>query len=61
MRQHMARLQDIFAAILRERDYQDAKWGTIEEHGHEVGGWLTILPAYRVPILETQAACFSWR
>lgn len=33
----------VIAAIGMERAYQDAKWGTIDEHPHDVGGWLTIM------------------
>lgn len=41
-REALAR-RGVFAAIGRERDYQDAKWGTPAEHPHDVGGWLTIM------------------
>lgn len=34
---------EISEAIDRERGYQDAKWGTIDEHGHTVGEWLLIM------------------
>jgi hypothetical protein len=34
---------EVFAAIYRERNYQDAKWGDLDEHPHQVGAWLTIL------------------
>jgi hypothetical protein len=37
------RRQAAFDAIVRERRYQEAKWGNLEEHPHEVGAWLTIL------------------
>ena len=33
----------LFDAIDREREYQDRKWGTIQEHPHEVPGWLLII------------------
>ena len=33
----------VFEAISSERDYQDRKWGTIDKHPHEVGGYLTIM------------------
>jgi hypothetical protein len=33
----------VYDAIDSERDFQDRKWGTVEEHPHEVGGWLTIM------------------
>lgn len=39
----MSTQAQIAAAIEREREYQDWKWGTIAEHGHEVGAWLTIM------------------
>ncbi len=34
---------DIYAAITRERAYQDDKWGTPFEHPHDVPGWLLIM------------------
>lgn len=33
----------VYEAIDSERSFQDRKWGTIENHPHEVGGWLTIM------------------
>jgi hypothetical protein len=33
----------IYDVIDGERDHQDAKWGTIQQHPHEVGGWLLIM------------------
>lgn len=33
----------IFSIVDGERDWQDRKWGTIKQHPHEVGGWLTIM------------------
>lgn len=33
----------VYEIIDSERDWQDRKWGTIEQHPHEVGGWLTVL------------------
>lgn len=35
--------QDAFEAIEGEREHQDQKWGTLQEHPHEVGSWLTIM------------------
>lgn len=35
--------KDVFFAIEQERDYQDKKWGTLDDHPHEVGAWLTIM------------------
>lgn len=34
---------DVYAAIDSERNFQDRKWGTIEQHPHEVGAWLTLM------------------
>lgn len=34
---------DVLAAVNDERVFQNRKWGTVKEHPHEVGGWLTIL------------------
>lgn len=39
----MSTRQEVFDAINRERDYQDRKWGTIEENPHEVTGWLLVM------------------
>lgn len=33
----------IIAAIDRERAYQDNKWGTIQEHPHDVAAWILIM------------------
>jgi hypothetical protein len=43
----------IYRKIEAERDSQDAKWGPINDHPHEVGGWLTIM---RVKLAEAEAA-----
>lgn len=32
-----------FTAIDRERAFQESKWGTIADHPHDVGGYLTIM------------------
>ena len=45
---------DIFDAIGRERDYQDAKWGTPANYPHSVGEWLLILES------ELQEAKQAW-
>lgn len=34
---------DVFSAIAKERTYQDSKWGTIEQHPHDVSDWLLIM------------------
>lgn len=34
---------DVLTAIHDERVFQNRKWGTVKEHPHEVGGWLTIM------------------
>lgn len=35
--------QQVMSAILEERLYQDAKWGTIVEHPHTAAEWLLII------------------
>lgn len=35
--------EEVFSVITDERVYQDRKWGTIDEHGHEVGSYLTLM------------------
>lgn len=32
-------------AVLGERKFQDAKWGTVDEHGHTLGEWILIAEA----------------
>jgi hypothetical protein len=39
----MSDRNEIYSAINDERVFQDRKWGTIEEHPHEIGSWLTIM------------------
>lgn len=39
----MATQQEVFSVIREERVFQDRKWGTIQQHPHEVGSWLTIM------------------
>lgn len=34
---------EVFDAIAKEREFQDKKWGAIEEHPHEVGSWILIM------------------
>lgn len=33
----------VYEAIDNERDYQDNKWGTIEQHPQDVSGWILIM------------------
>jgi len=35
--------KDVVVAVRDERRYQNRRWGTIEKHPHEVGGYLTIM------------------
>ena len=35
--------KEVQIAIDAERDYQDAKWGTIEEHPHSIAEWIFIM------------------
>jgi hypothetical protein len=40
------RQDKVITEVLAERNRQDARWGTIGEHPHEVGAWLTIMEHY---------------
>jgi hypothetical protein len=33
----------VLSALHNERVYQNRKWGSIADHPHEVGAWLTVL------------------
>lgn len=35
--------KEVLSAIHDERVFQNRKWGTIAEHPHEVGGYLTLM------------------
>lgn len=35
--------EKVYEAIDSERQYQDKKWGTVDQHPHEVGGYLTLM------------------
>ena len=35
--------QDVYEAINTEREFQDRKWGSVQKHPHEVGGWILIM------------------
>lgn len=35
--------QKVYKAIDSERDYQNRKWGNIQQHPHEVAGWLVLM------------------
>ena len=48
--------EKVYAAIDSERLHQDRKWGTIQQHPHEVGGWLTVL---RQTLAKAEAAWCS--
>lgn len=49
---------DVLAAVIGERSFQDRKWGTIEDHTHEVGSWLTIM---RCLLSDAEKAYMSQR
>jgi NTP pyrophosphatase (non-canonical NTP hydrolase) len=51
----MDNIQAIIDAIIRERMYQDRKWGTIEQHPHTVGEWLLIMKG------ELDEAILAWQ
>lgn len=38
-----ASYKEVATAIEEERCYQDGKWGTPDEHPHDVGAWVTIM------------------
>lgn len=46
----------VYESIDSERYYQDRKWGPIEQHPHEVGGWLTLM---RKLLTDAEAAWAS--
>ena len=52
----MLKREEVYAAIDSERVHQDRKWGTIEKHPHEVGGWLTLM---RQHLRDAEAAWSS--
>lgn len=39
----MRTIDQVFRAIQEERDYQDVKWGTIDEHPQSIPGYLLII------------------
>jgi hypothetical protein len=36
---------EVYSVVDGERDYQDRKWGTIDERPKQVGSWLTLMRA----------------
>lgn len=42
----------IFETIERERAYQDAKWGTLEQHPHEIAAWVLYIEHHLVKARE---------
>jgi len=50
--------EDVLAAVIGERSYQDQKWGTIQQHPHEVGGYITLM---RKLLTDAEAAWSSSR
>ena len=50
----ISNIEDVFAAIEREREYQDDKWGIVFNNPHEVAGWLLIMQS------ELNEAKESW-
>ncbi len=47
---------EVYESIDSERHYQDKKWGNVQEHPHEVGGWLTLM---RKLLADAEAAWAS--
>jgi hypothetical protein len=39
------RVKAVHDAVAAEREFQDSKWGSIDEHGHTLGDWLHIAEA----------------
>jgi hypothetical protein len=39
----MVSTEQVLERIKQERNYQDHKWGTIQEHPHELLAWFAIL------------------
>jgi len=38
----------VFGVIVDERQFQDKRWGTIQEHPHEVGSWILLMESLLV-------------
>ena len=34
---------EVLRQVISEREYQDNKWGTIEENPHEIGQWISLM------------------
>lgn len=49
-----ATIKQLQEAIARERAYQDAEWGTVQENPHDLAGWLAIAGE------ETEEAYQAW-
>jgi hypothetical protein len=49
-----ATIEQLQAAIQRERAYQDSQWGTVQENPHDLAGWLAIAGE------ETEEAYQAW-
>ena len=50
--------REVLSAVHDERVFQNRKWGTVDEHPHEVGGYLTIM---RKLLTDAEAAWASNR
>lgn len=37
---------EVLQLLEEERAHQNSVWGTVDEHPHEVGGWLTLIRTY---------------
>lgn len=57
---HAERMLDqvrvVFSAIMRERDYQDSKWGNVETNPHTIYEWIGIMEK---ELQEAKAAYFE--
>ena len=50
--------REVLSAVHDERVFQNRKWGTVDKHPHEVGGYLTIM---RKLLTDAEAAWASNR
>lgn len=46
----------VYESIDSERCHQDKKWGTVQEHPHELGAWLTLMHKFLAKADEAWAS-----
>ncbi len=37
---------EVYDLISEDRDHQTAKWGSVQDRPHEVGGWILLIQEY---------------